>query len=181
MTGAGVDEKVFGWKARAAIWAAGYFLLETISGLMLWLAPAKIPAELLSQLHIWVGLAYLVPATLYVFGHWKWYSQAEGAAPRMKQFGYLATLVVAVCLLTGVVATVTGWMGRGHSLYVDIHLFAALGSIVVVCLHLGVIVVGASRQPELSPVIVAVRGYLWSALLIALLPIVVCLVVGRYF
>ena len=110
----------------------------------------NIPAGLIGQLHIWAGLAYMAPASLYVYRHWRWYSAAEGAESGMKAFGYLATLVVAGCVVTGVVATILLWADGEFSFWMDLHLPLALVSLALVGLHLGAIAFKASRQKELG-------------------------------
>ena len=92
-----------GWASGLAALSMGLLIATTVTGLaILWL-PFSITAQASVIVHTVVGLILVVPASLYVWRHWRAYRPAQ--LTHVKLTGYLAVALLALLGLSGIVLT----------------------------------------------------------------------------
>jgi hypothetical protein len=91
------------WRERLAHVAAGTLGFLSLTGAAIWWLPFSRPVQLTVLVHTLVGLAATAPVTWYGIGHWRAYR----AFPLtwVKLIGYVATAVLAACIVSGLVLT----------------------------------------------------------------------------
>jgi len=143
------------WRSRLTALATGYLLFETLSGLAVWLLPFSAFAQFSLLLHTGIGIVFLAPVIWYLVRHW--WVRRRGNLSHYQLLGYIATAILAVCLVSGGVLT---WQGafesRMNAVWDVVHLVTGLGLIVFVVVHIVTVVVRKTND-------VAVRNQLVSA------------------
>lgn len=123
-----------GWSARLTAWVVGALLLETITGLWIWLAPFSVAAQIQVLLHTLAGLTMLVPCAWYTWSHWQaWRRQTMTAVMLL---GYVLLVMLLASFASGLVLTWQAALERRITPLWDlIHLVSSLGSAVVLVVH----------------------------------------------
>ncbi len=124
-----------GWNSRLAGWVTGALVAESITGLVIWLAPFSLSGQFQVLLHTLLGLALLVPASLYVAGHLRsWWRQRMTAVMLL---GYALLAATLVSVVTGLFVTWQCFMGPKLSIaFDDVHLVSALAVTALLVVHL---------------------------------------------
>lgn len=119
-----------GWAStltRITLWT---LLFEAISGLAIRFAPFHPAVQWSVLLHTVLGALTLLPLAMYLLRHWNDYRRQ--ALSDVVYLGYVATVAIAVCAVSGVVITLQALAGMSTSaLWREIHLystFATLGA-----------------------------------------------------
>ena len=89
------------WRARLGVLVSGLLVFETLTGLMIYLLPFSLPVQFTVLLHTIAGLIFMVPYIWYQARHWHQYRRAP--MTHVKLTGYLALVMTAVCIVSGVV------------------------------------------------------------------------------
>ncbi len=98
-----------GWASTLARGCIALLGFELVSGLAITLGPFHPAIQWTVLAHTALGLAVLVPVAVYLLRHWGDY---RGHAPsHVTVLGYVATLALAICCLSGVVLTWQGGLG----------------------------------------------------------------------
>ncbi|MDT8368270.1 MAG: multiheme c-type cytochrome [Longimicrobiales bacterium] len=99
-----------GWKRRLSALTFGLLIAETVTGLtILWL-PFSLTTQMHVIVHTVVGLVFIVPASVYLWQHWRRYRDVR--MTQVKLSGYLGLAVFAVLAVSGVVLTAQAVWGR---------------------------------------------------------------------
>jgi hypothetical protein len=101
-TGAGSAESQ-GWSATLTLAAVGCLGFLTLSGFAIWLLPFGPFTQWSVLLHTGVGVLALLPVGWYLLRHWRAYWRHP--VNDLVLLGYAATLLLVVCLVSGVVVT----------------------------------------------------------------------------
>ncbi len=91
------------WRSRLVALVAGYLLFETISGMVVWLLPFSPLVQFSVLLHTAFGILFLAPVVWYLVRHW--WIRRKGNLSHYQLLGYIATAILSVCLVSGVVLT----------------------------------------------------------------------------
>ena len=91
------------WKGLLAWSTSGLLIVETLTGLVTWLMPFSVTAQVSLLVHVVVGVPWVVPLAWYLWRHW----QQQRAYPmnHYKATGYAALVALIVCVATGFVLT----------------------------------------------------------------------------
>ncbi|HXV75831.1 MAG TPA: multiheme c-type cytochrome, partial [Candidatus Polarisedimenticolaceae bacterium] len=138
-----------GWASWLATTAGGLLLFEVVSGLAVTLAPFHPVVEWGVLLHTLVGALTLLPLGWYLAAHWLDYKHF--ALSHVVLLGYVATVSLAVCSVSGLVVTFEGLLAlRISTLWRQIHLVSTLVTLVAVLPHVVLVLLrlrGAERRP----------------------------------
>ncbi len=161
----GPSEAAAEWRSRLLAITMIGLAIETVTGLLIYLAPFSIFNQYGVLMHTIIGIAWLPIMGWYSARHW--WLRSRGAFNHVQLLGYLAFLLIAVCLVTGVLLTVQAVFGTRinytHSL---IHLVTGLALIFFVVSHVLVVWVRKSFAAEVAlPLRDAKRAHLrWLGL-----------------
>ena len=157
-----------GWASRLAALGLFVLLFEGVSGLVITFAPFHPSVEWSVLLHTLVGVITLVPVAWYLLIHWKDYKHY--AMSHVVLLGYVATVALLVCAISGVVVTLQGLFAvRMSNAWRQIHLISTFVTLGATLPH-ALLVLFQLRRPEL-------RRTAWRLLLQAAGATVVGLVV----
>jgi hypothetical protein len=135
-----------GWASRLAALGLFVLLFEAISGLAITFAPFHPAIEWSVLIHTLVGVITLLPVAWYLLIHWQDYKSYK--LSNVVLLGYVATVALLVCAISGVVVT---WQGlfavRMSNLWRQVHLISTFVTLVAVLPHL-VIVLVRVKKPE---------------------------------
>ncbi len=123
-----------GWAARLTSFVMAALVLETITGLWIWLAPFSVTAQLQVLLHTLAGLIMLVPCLWYTWKHWlAWRHQTVTA---VMVLGYVLLVMLLASLASGLVLTWQAALGtRIDPLWDLIHLVSSVAASIVLAVH----------------------------------------------
>ncbi|MCP5020494.1 MAG: hypothetical protein GY930_01850 [bacterium] len=132
LTPAQIAEK--GWASKMAMWVTAMLVVESITGLWIYLAPFSISAQVQVLVHTVLGLAMTLPYLYYQLRHFLvWYRQK---ATVMMILGYLLMVAMLVCVVSGFVLTWQGYAGpKITALWDMLHLVSGVAAFVLVILH----------------------------------------------
>lgn len=124
-----------GWGSALSGWVTGALVAESITGLVIWLAPFSLAGQLQVLLHMLLGLAILVPAGIYLTRHLAtWWRQRMTAVMLL---GYALLAATLVSVVTGIVVTWQCLAGPKLSpTWDDIHLVSGLAVSALLIVHL---------------------------------------------
>jgi len=127
------------WRARLTAFVVGLFLVEAVTGLVIYLAPFSVTAQITVVVHTVAGLLFAVPYALYQVHHWR--INSERPLNQHKLLGYLCVVSVAIAGASGLVLTWQAGMAARISYAWDlVHLVSGLAASAFVLWHLGIIV-----------------------------------------
>jgi len=144
------------WRARLTSFVVGLFLVEDITGLVIYLAPFSVTAQVTVVVHTVAGILFAVPYALYQVHHWK--TNSERPFNQHKLLGYLCVIAVTIAGVSGLVLTWQAGMASRISYAWDLtHLVSGLAATAFVVWHLGIIVV-RHRWQDLGEKALQMRG-----------------------
>ncbi|HJO04353.1 MAG TPA: multiheme c-type cytochrome, partial [Acidobacteriota bacterium] len=135
------------WRSRLTSVAFGLFLAEAFTGLVIYLAPFSVTAQVSVIVHSLVGVAFIAPYAWYQAHHWR----VNWSRPfnQHKLLGYLSLLCVGVAAVSGLVLTAqAGWGRRIDYAWDLVHLVAGLAATAFVLWHVAIIVVRHATQSD---------------------------------
>ena len=91
------------WSMRLAMATSAFLVVMTVSGLSLWLLPFSIPNQILVFVHTLLGVIFFLPVSWYLLRHWLTYR--GHLMTHIKLLGYLGTVGVVLCNVSGIVLT----------------------------------------------------------------------------
>jgi Cytochrome c554 and c-prime len=134
-----VTVRDIGWSNKLATLTFGLFLAETITGLAILWMPFSITSQMNVVVHTAVGLAFLIPGSLYMWRHWQAYRPAR--MTHVKLTGYFGLFILAVLGLSGLVLTIQAGFGRRISYGWDlVHIVTTFAVLAAVLPHVGTLV-----------------------------------------
>ncbi|MCA9289528.1 MAG: hypothetical protein KDA25_00265 [Phycisphaerales bacterium] len=123
------------WRAPLVGFVCGATLFLTVSGLALFILPFSVFNQVGVLVHTAAGLIVLGPTIWYIVRHWT--IRRGGNLSHYQLLGYLAAVVLLICLVSGVVVTVNGVVGpRLDRTWDLVHLITGLVAAVLVLAHL---------------------------------------------
>ncbi len=124
-----------GWLSPLAMVVAGLAVIQTLSGLWVYLAPFSAATQFQVLLHTAAGILFIVPFGWYVVRHFRvWYAQK---ATSVMVLGYIAAGLVTVCIASGLWLTWQAAMGPKIGSWWDlVHLVSGIVTAVVIGVHL---------------------------------------------
>jgi hypothetical protein len=150
-----------GWTAGLTKVALAALVFETVTGLVITLAPFHGAVEWSVLLHTAVGLATLVPLTWYFVVHWADYRRF--ALSDVVLLGYVAVAALLVTSISGLVVT---WQGlfalRMSPLWRNIHLISTLAALAAALPHVALVYIRVRAKRETA---VPARGIMLRSLL----------------
>lgn len=169
------QKALHGWRSPMAMFVTSVLLIEGITGIWIYLVPFSVASQLQVLLHTVLGIGVIVPYLVYQVAHLRMWGSQKASADMV--LGYLLTLCVLVCLLSGLVVTAQGVGGdRLSPAWDTLHLVTGLASTVLLVVHIAFVLVRRAsayrRDPEFSS---AVRSFFvrsTGVVILALLPIV---------
>jgi hypothetical protein len=131
-----------GRASKAAAWGGPLPLLTiagtvglTATGLVVWLWPFGVFAQVSLLLHTVGGMLLAVPGVLYAWRHWRAYRRHP--LTQAKFVGYVSLALLAVCALSGVVLTWDALLAtRIRAGWRDTHRWVTVGVAVLTAWHL---------------------------------------------
>lgn len=146
----GPEEAIVEWRAWLMTGTMVLLLFETITGLVVYLAPFGVVAQYSVLLHTILGLLWTPLFVWYVVVHWL--KRYRGKLSHIQLLGYFSFVLVAACIVTGVVLTYQSIFGIriGYS-WDRVHLVTGLVLIVVVLAHVVDIWIRKSNAPSIGP------------------------------
>ena len=128
------ETAVQGWSSRLAAWVAAVVIVQSITGLWIFLGPFSVAAQLQVLLHVGAGLALLMPYAWYQARHYlAWYRLPWTA---VMVLGYLLAGMVVACLVSGLVLTWQAAFGRRIDYAWDlVHLVSGVVAFALTVIH----------------------------------------------
>jgi hypothetical protein len=124
------------WRSRLAVWTLAAFLFLAVTGVVIWLAPGSSWAEAQTLLHTAAGVAFLVPATVYLWRHVR--ETIRQPVSHVAILGWTGGTLLAAAAVSGVVVTVQAFAGPRVSYGWDlVHTAGGVACAVLVVLHCG--------------------------------------------
>jgi hypothetical protein len=122
------------WRSRLSIFVFGLLLFETVSGLAIWLLPFSIPNQILVLIHTVGGIVFMAPYLIYQGRHWWIYKGRQWSHYMVT--GYVAFVVVLLCVVSGVVVTVQALFLTRISYFWDtVHIITTLAIVAFLIPH----------------------------------------------
>jgi len=152
------------WKSGLAILVSGFLLVETLTGLSIYLLPFSVSNQVMVLLHTVLGLLFVPVFLWYILKHWLLYRRYT--LTHIKLTGYAAWFVVAVCGISGLLLTWQAAFGRQISYFWDlIHVVTTFAILAFLVPHIVLIVVRDRRaraNEAVRPVVAATNRYAWG-------------------
>jgi hypothetical protein len=123
-----------GWRSRLTIGVVALLVIESITGLWIYLAPFSLVAQAQVLLHTVAGIALVAPFAVYQVQHFRtWFRQSLTAVMFV---GYALGAMVIVCVVSGVVVTWQSAFGTRVSGFWDlVHLVSGIGTLALIIAH----------------------------------------------
>jgi hypothetical protein len=138
-----------GWSSLLTRSSMAALLFLTVTGLAIAYAPFHAALEWGVLLHTGIGLLILVPLIAYLWLHWKDYQRYNLSDALL--LGYVSTLAVLVCLVSGVVVTYQGLFALKMSpVWRNTHLYSTWAAVLTAVVHI-VLVWVRTRDREPKP------------------------------
>lgn len=124
-----------GWGSRLAVFVAAFLVVQSVTGLWIYLTPFSLFGELQLLLHVFVGLLLVVPYVVYQIRHFLvWYRQKWTA---VMMVGYLLTAMIVACMVSGMAVSWEAWFGPKLSYLWDLtHVISGIGASILIIVHL---------------------------------------------
>ncbi len=136
-----------GWHATLTKVSLAALLFETLSGLLITLAPFGAAIEWNVLLHTAVGLATVVPLTWYFAVHWLDYRRF--ALSDVVLLGYVALAALLVTSVSGLVVTAQGLFALKMSpVWRNVHLVSTLVALASALPHLVIVYIRVRQKEE---------------------------------
>jgi len=123
-----------GWAARLSAFVMAALVIESVTGLWIWLAPFSLIAQVQVLLHTAAGLLMIVPCLWYLTRHiLAWWRQTMTV---VMVLGYVLLAFVLIALVSGTLLTWQAAFGLKRApLWDVIHLVSSIGTFAVLAVH----------------------------------------------
>ncbi len=156
--GNGQSERATEWRSKLAAWTGGFILFELVTGLSIWLLPFSISNQVMVLGHTVVGLLYLIPCSYYLGRHWWIYSRK--LLTHVKFLGYLGTLSIVVCLVSGLILTFQAVFATRISYFWDtVHILSTLAVLTFVLPHIALVLKSFRASKAVTTLTAAAKSY----------------------
>ncbi len=138
-----------GWKSTLTFVGLGLLLFETVSGLLITFGPFHAAVQWSIIVHTIAGLIALVPIAWYILSHWLDYRRYNLTDTVL--LGYVGTLALLVCLVSGVVVTWQGALGfKTSALWRALHLYSTFAVLLPGLVHVLLVLLRDRRRTVAS-------------------------------
>lgn len=145
-TGARVDA-IAEWRSWLAGIAGILLLYASLSGFAVYLLPFSEFAQVNVLLHTGMSAILVAPVTWYAIRHWR--TRRRGNLSHHQLLGYIAVVLLLVCLVSGFVLLWQGMVGpRAERVWSLTHLLTGAGTLMFLVLHLTTVVVRRVRNEQ---------------------------------
>jgi len=135
------------WRARITGWVVALFVVEALTGLVMYFGPFSVSAQVMVVIHTLVGIAFTVPYAVYQTHHWR--TNHERPFNQHKLLGYLCLGSVAITAISGWVLTWQAGFSAAISYTWDlVHLVGGLSATAFVLWHVTIIVLRHRWQDQ---------------------------------
>jgi len=136
---AGVDA-VAEWRSALTKVSAGLIAYETVTGLAILMLPFSPFNQFNVLMHTILGLAMIAPVAWYCWRHWV--VRRTGKLSHYQFMGYVSVVLLAACVVSGVVLTWQAAFGTRISLGWDLaHLVTGLAMAIFIIVHIAMVVI----------------------------------------
>jgi hypothetical protein len=146
-SGGSAEMVIRGWSSVLAIVVTSLLLVQSLTGIWIFVAPFSLSSQFQLLLHVGAGLLMLVPYAVYQIWHlWVWGAQKATA---VMVLGYLLMVLVLTCVVSGLVLTWQSWFGPkiGQTWHL-VHLVSGFAALALVAVHLPLALL---RRRHLAP------------------------------
>ncbi len=134
-----------GWRSALTRVGLTLLLFEIVSGLVITLGPFHAAVQWSVVLHTVLGLVALLPMVWYLVAHWLDYRHYNLSDTVL--LGYVGSLGMAVCLISGLVVTWQGVFGVKTSLlWRNLHLYSTIAVLAAGLVHVLLVLVRDRRR-----------------------------------
>lgn len=152
--------KVSEWQRGLLAFVAALLIVETITGLSIYLLPFSVSNQVMVLMHTVLGLVLILPFMWYQFSHWQFYRKIP--VTHIKLSGYFSMIAVVVAAVSGLVLTFqAGFQTRISYGWDMVHIVSTFALIVALLPHLLTIVVRnlkARRTTTASSTLTSIVG-----------------------
>ncbi|MAE64793.1 MAG: hypothetical protein CMJ18_11045 [Phycisphaeraceae bacterium] len=174
----GDDAAARGWASRLAGFVTAFLVIESLTGLWIYLAPFSVASQIQVLVHTAAGLVLLIPYLYYQARHLVvWFHQKPTAVMFL---GYALMVMVLACSLSGVVLTWEAAVGPKRSPGWNlVHVVSGIAAFFLVVAHVLAAFLRrrmvARRSPELALAIrrFALRSAVWVGCATAIIAVTV--------
>ncbi len=145
------------WTRWLAYGVAGLLGFETLSGIVIWLAPFGVSTQVSVLVHTLAGIVFLLPYAWYQVRHWRRYRAVPMSS--LKLTGYFALVSTATLAVTGSVLTWQAWFATRISYGLDlVHTVATFALLASALPHVLTLVVRTRRARRSDRVLAALAA-----------------------
>ena len=138
------------WTRHLAVGVAALLMLETLTGLSIFLLPFSVPNQVAVLLHTVAGVVLLAPFAWYQARHWERYRRLP--MTHVKLTGYIALVCAAVAIVSGLVLSAQAiFMSRISYTWDLVHIVATFGLIAAASPHIVLLVIRTFRAGASDP------------------------------
>lgn len=140
-------DAVAAWRSPWTVMTGAWLLFESVSGLLILLAPFSEFNQFNVLVHTIAGVVLLLPVAWYLVKHWL--DRRGGNLSHYQLLGYVAVALLAVCVVSGLVLTWQGVAATRISYVWDVvHLASGIALAVFVVAHLLTVIVRRVNREE---------------------------------
>jgi len=151
----------------------GLLLYETVTGLAILLLPFSEFNQFNVLMHTLLGIAMVVPVAWYCWRHWL--VRRKGKLSHYQLMGYVSVVLLAACVVSGVVLTWQAAFGTRISLGWDlVHLITGLAMAIFIVVHIAMVVIRVVNKQATKQALAAARhSYYRGVALVCALGVIV--------
>jgi hypothetical protein len=132
------------WQRPLLRGVSGLFVVETLSGLAIYLLPFCVSAQMTVVVHTAAGIVFVLPYLWFQLRHWRIYRSIR--VSHVVLTGYFSMLASVVLVVSGLVLTAQALFGTRISARWDlVHVLATFGLVASVLPHVGTLLLRARR------------------------------------
>ena len=146
------------WSGTLAWLTSGLLVVETLTGLIVWLLPFSLTAQISLLVHVAVGLPWVIPLCWYLVRHWS--QQRSYAMNHYKATGYAALVGLAICVVSGLVLTWQSLFGtRITPLWDQLHLYSTFAIVAFTAPHVLLLIFRERKRSADAPLRIAANAH----------------------
>ena len=128
------------WSSRLTGTMGSLLLFESVTGLTLFLLPFSLFNQFSVLLHTVAGIVMVIPVGWFAARHW--WVRKKGNLSHYQLLGYISTVALATCIVSGLVLTWQGVVGPAIDYaWENIHLVTGIGVVSFVVVHLATVII----------------------------------------
>lgn len=138
------------WRSRSAVGVTTLLAIESVTGLVTYLGPFSVSAQLTVLVHTALGLCFIIPYTWFQVVHLRVWSGQRMTA--VMALGYVLMALVITCIVSGAVLTYQAALGPGKdTTWALVHLVSGVAASFVLVAHLALAIARRRAKIERQP------------------------------